>query len=561
MKPEGLSEKIAAAVRDDGNRSTGMPLSMLAEDFPRGATFELVDLDLLFESKLNPRQNFEHLEELAESIAATQGLLTPMLVRPAPGNVYEIVDGARRYRALQLLAQRGVFLRALVDVRNLTNAQVAEAMMAADQRESLLPLEQAFGYRNMSAAGWSVEEMAASLGVSTGTVHGRLNLLRLGKRAMGMLEKGILPATVASALGRYPEELQAAALDEMLSSAGEGTCWVADEKQAKTMNARACVDFLQQNFTKSLKSPPFDAKSILYDDPEVKGGLLPECAKCPANSKNLPREVAGPDVHGSKHGFCTKPPCFESKMDQAMEAARERAKEEGAKVLTAGQSAKAVQERLKHDGAYVGADEVVHEDPKKRTWRQMVEAAHETLGDEQGESVRKVIAFTEHGRVDLFDRAAALEALAAADVKWAAKKVEAPTPVEVSSKLRDRAKTQKGVAENVLSQYVTRLLLVRGVDLEVLRTIVNSLDDASQNTKECALFTQTSPRALQKWIDNDATAGELFAVLYFRTMHAEFLSVLGGYSDEMKRAAGELKIDLRRVEKVMAKEGDDAGAE
>lgn len=541
------------------------PLDLLAEDFPRGATFELIMLEQLIESKNNPRQNFEGIDELAESIAATGGLLTPLLVRPAAGTsgfdlLYQVVDGARRLRALRLLEEKGVHLKALCDVRNLTDAQAAEAMMAADQRERLNPLEQARGYQNMAAAGWAVDQMAAALGVSTGTVHGRLNLMKLGKRAMGMLEKGILPATVASALGRYPDDLQAAALDELLSAGGAGVLYTLEEKGAKVFNARACVNHLQQHFTKSLKSPPFDAKSIMYDDPEKKGALLPPCAACPFNSKNLPTEVAGPDVHGSKHGFCTKPPCFESKMDQAMEAAREKAKDEGAKVLTANQSMKAVQERLKHDGAYVGADEVAHDDPKKRTWRQLVADAHETLGDTEGESVRKVIAFTEDGRVDLFDRQAALEALAAADVKWAAKKVDAPSPADTSSKLREKADLQRKVAQNVLAQFVARLLhrANLAVDLEVMRSIVNSLDDATLNTQECALFTQTSPRALQKWIDNEANLGELFAVLYFRTMNAEFTSVLGGYSEELKRAASALKIDLKRIEKLVVEDRDAA---
>lgn len=58
----------------------------------------------LTESAANPRRTFDEaaLNELAESIK-TQGVLSPLLVRPLNGtHGYEIVAGARRYRAAQL---------------------------------------------------------------------------------------------------------------------------------------------------------------------------------------------------------------------------------------------------------------------------------------------------------------------------------------------------------------------------------------------------------------------------------------------------------------------------
>jgi ParB/RepB/Spo0J family partition protein len=53
----------------------------------------------------NPRRSFDDaaLQELAESIR-TQGVLSPLLVRPKGPQTYEIVAGARRYRAAQLAA-------------------------------------------------------------------------------------------------------------------------------------------------------------------------------------------------------------------------------------------------------------------------------------------------------------------------------------------------------------------------------------------------------------------------------------------------------------------------
>jgi len=63
-----------------------------------------VSLSLLIESKTNPRRIFEGaaLKELSESIR-TQGVLSPLLVRPLTENGFEIVAGARRYRAARMI--------------------------------------------------------------------------------------------------------------------------------------------------------------------------------------------------------------------------------------------------------------------------------------------------------------------------------------------------------------------------------------------------------------------------------------------------------------------------
>ncbi len=60
-------------------------------------------LAMLTESATNPRRLFEEnaLKELAEVIRS-QGVLSPLLVRPTSESSFEIVFGARRYRAAQL---------------------------------------------------------------------------------------------------------------------------------------------------------------------------------------------------------------------------------------------------------------------------------------------------------------------------------------------------------------------------------------------------------------------------------------------------------------------------
>src|ERR1700678_1584577 len=83
-------------------------------------------LALLTESKTNPRRTFEDdsLKELAESIR-TQGILSPLLVRPVTEQGFEIVFGARRYRAAQMAEAATVPVR----IKNLTDAEALEAQL------------------------------------------------------------------------------------------------------------------------------------------------------------------------------------------------------------------------------------------------------------------------------------------------------------------------------------------------------------------------------------------------------------------------------------------------
>jgi len=66
------------------------------------SAFQFLAIDTIHESTTNPRQTFEQgkLEELAESIRQ-HGLIQPITVRPNT-NGFEIVAGARRFRAAQL---------------------------------------------------------------------------------------------------------------------------------------------------------------------------------------------------------------------------------------------------------------------------------------------------------------------------------------------------------------------------------------------------------------------------------------------------------------------------
>ena len=103
-----------------------------------------VSLALLTESKTNPRQTFDQnkLEELTESIRKG-GLIQPIVVRPKD-NGFEIVAGARRFRAGQLAEQFSLPAR----IKELTDAQAMEWQLVENsQRVDVHPYQEAQGLR------------------------------------------------------------------------------------------------------------------------------------------------------------------------------------------------------------------------------------------------------------------------------------------------------------------------------------------------------------------------------------------------------------------------------
>ena len=121
-----------------------------------------VSLSLLNESKTNPRRIFEDaaLKELADSIRS-QGVLSPLLVRPLSEKSFEIVAGARRFRAAQIAEVPTVPVRSV----NLSDAEALEAQLIENlQRRDVHPLEEAQGFRallNLDEPRYSVEQIAA----------------------------------------------------------------------------------------------------------------------------------------------------------------------------------------------------------------------------------------------------------------------------------------------------------------------------------------------------------------------------------------------------------------
>jgi ParB family chromosome partitioning protein len=152
-------------------------------------------LESIRPNPFQPRKEFqpEELAELANSIKEN-GLLQPLMVRPAPGprEGWELVAGERRLRALTQLGWTEVpaLVREVDDQTLLVLAMVENL-----QREALGPLEEAEGYRVLSESfGLTQGEIARAMGKDRSTVANILRLLQLPPSVRKLVESGALTA-------------------------------------------------------------------------------------------------------------------------------------------------------------------------------------------------------------------------------------------------------------------------------------------------------------------------------------------------------------------------------
>lgn len=96
---------------------------------PRPSAMQDIPLSAIQESHTNPRRRFDEMKlaELAENIRL-HGVLQSVLVRPLPGGEtgsYELVAGARRYRASKLAGRESI----PATLRELTDAECLELQL------------------------------------------------------------------------------------------------------------------------------------------------------------------------------------------------------------------------------------------------------------------------------------------------------------------------------------------------------------------------------------------------------------------------------------------------
>jgi ParB family transcriptional regulator, chromosome partitioning protein len=216
------------------------------------ADFRTLAIDQLRESPTNPRRSFDQakLQELAQSIRA-QGVLVPLIVRNLAADQFEVVAGARRFRAAQAAELFAVPVRVveLTDDEALTLQLVENA-----QREDVHPLEEAFAYRallDMPEPKYDVSSIALKVGKSIGHVYGRLRYVDLIEPAAQAFLENRLTAGHALLIARLPQSQQAQALEAAFRSH-----WGSTEKQV--IPVRELAQWIRQNLMLQLEDVIFD---------------------------------------------------------------------------------------------------------------------------------------------------------------------------------------------------------------------------------------------------------------------------------------------------------------
>lgn len=150
-------------------------------------TLQTLSIDQLVRGKYQPRQHFDttQLQELADSIKSTGGLLQPIVVRPLKNSKFEIIAGERRWRAAQLAG----FSEINCLVSFYTDEQALQAAIIENiNRADLNPIEEANAFQRLiDEFHYLHEEVAAAVGKSRTSITNALRLLKLDPRVQSLL--------------------------------------------------------------------------------------------------------------------------------------------------------------------------------------------------------------------------------------------------------------------------------------------------------------------------------------------------------------------------------------
>lgn len=501
-----------------------------AAELPDGK-FQRVKLKLLRESDQNLRHVFAGIDELAATMENGIGVLVPLIVRPDPDKPghFIIVGGARRFRA----AKKAGVDEVPIDVRKLTDVQETETMLVENgQRDDLRPSEEADGFRRLKEDfHYSVAQIAAKVGKSKAHVHARIKLCSLCPEARKLLDTGVMDATVAVPLARRPHKVQADAIRRIYP------------KDAEPMTSRAALEFLTHEFTVTLKGAPFDQKDDMLVPLRMTGTppvqIGGSCLKCPHRSGSVPGLFD--DVQG--HDTCTMPTCFDEKKRAQWKVASASAKERGLKVLGVAEAKGVFTNKNDVDpmGDYVLAGAPAANDPKKRTWKQLLKDEAIDLYFIPDRSMK--------GR-ECYRTDEALKLLK--DQKWAKKtaKERADEGVTQSGPEEWKAEQQKREARRIAQDMLIDKAAADLSDFQLphMRLIALALTENTndQSAQSALERRQLDDKTAEKWITEKATGADLARFIYEVALGLRLGNPWQGFSEEAEALAKRLKFDLEQ---------------
>jgi ParB family chromosome partitioning protein len=182
-----------------------------------GESVRQIALDHLHRGKYQPRREFseESLQELAQSIRS-QGVIQPLIVRPAGRNQYEIIAGERRWRAAGVVGLETVpaIVRKISD-----QTAAALALIENIQRHDLSALEEAMAIEQLIEMHELTHQGAADMiGRSRAAVSNLLRLLELEPPVKKMLDARQLEMGHGRALLALSGTLQIRIAEKIIAS-------------------------------------------------------------------------------------------------------------------------------------------------------------------------------------------------------------------------------------------------------------------------------------------------------------------------------------------------------
>ena len=165
----------------------------------------------------NPREDFGDIGALARSIEATGGepLNPPVVV--ADGNVFRIVDGERRYRALSSIYGEDREVSALV-AESMDEANELVAMLATDDKRQLTEAERARGVQQMLVLGIDEQRIERASRATAGQI-------RAARKLRGRIDAGVqVTLEQLEAASSFDDERDV----EAVLAAGDGWAGKAD---------------------------------------------------------------------------------------------------------------------------------------------------------------------------------------------------------------------------------------------------------------------------------------------------------------------------------------------
>src|SRR6266851_3333971 len=297
---------------------------------PVVSSIQDIPLNKIRESKTNPRRFFDEakLAELADNIRQ-HGVLQPILLRPLPegeAGTYELVAGARRYRASRLAKRESI----PATVRELTDAQSLELQVIENvQRVDVHPLDEAQGYAaliELQPDTYTVETIASRVGRSLAYVSGRLRLIQLIAEAKQAFYEDKLTVAHAFEIARLQPNDARRAL-QACSPQYRNAAAILKDKKAEATTVRELRGWIEREIHLDLANAPFDPQDET---------LLPKagaCARCPKRTGSNP--LLFPEVR--QKSICTDRECYRAKIEALVKIQVKPLEEKGERPLRVSQ--------------------------------------------------------------------------------------------------------------------------------------------------------------------------------------------------------------------------------